>query len=100
MRRLVTSLLVSVGFVAFFSFPVSLQERNLRGAGGLPQGGFVEERGCFDISGTYEVDTNWPKKMWSAPVYIWGSMADGVPVLVNKIFLIHHSIIATPHDTI
>jgi hypothetical protein len=65
MRSLIASLVFSIVIVALFSSPVprlqaSPQERNLRGAGGLPQGGFVEERGGFDISGPYEVDPNWP----------------------------------------
>ena len=54
MRRLIASLLVSLGVVAFFWSPVSQaspQDRNQRGAGGAPKGGFVEERGGFDISG-------------------------------------------------
>ena len=86
MRRLIASLLVSIGVVAFFSSPVSLlqasrlpQDRNQRGAGGQPQGGFVEQRGGFDISGPYEVDPNWPKKTWPAPGYIWGSQARRLP---------------------
>jgi hypothetical protein len=98
MRRLIASLLVSFGIVALLSSPVSLQDRNLRGAGGLPQGGFVEERGGFDISGPYEVDPNWPKKTWPAQGYIWGSQAGVYPESADKVFLVSRGEIELPKD--
>ena len=98
MRRLVASLLVSFGIVTLLSSPVSLQDRNLRGAGGLPQGGFVETRGGFDISGPYEVDPNWPKKTWPAPGYIWGSQAGVYPESADKVFLVSRGEIELPKD--
>jgi NHL repeat len=98
MRRLIASLLVSFGIVTLLSSPVSLQDRNLRGAGGLPQGGFVEERGGFDISGPYEVDPNWPKKTWPAQGYIWGSQAGVYPESADKVFLVSRGEIELPKD--
>jgi len=98
MRTVFVSLLVSFGIVALLSSPVSLQDRNLRGAGGLPQGGFVEERGGFDISGPYEVDPNWPKKTWPAQGYIWGSQAGVYPESADKVFLVSRGEIELPKD--
>jgi len=105
MRTLITSLLVAIGVVAFFSAPVSLlqasrvpQDRNQRGAGGQPQGGFVEERGGFDISGPYEVDPNWPKKTWPAPGYIWGSQGGVFPESADRVFLVSRGEIELPKD--
>jgi DNA-binding beta-propeller fold protein YncE len=105
MRRLIASLLVSLGVVAFFSSPVSLlqasrlpQDRNQRGAGGQPQGGFVEQRGGFDISGPYEVDPNWPKKTWPAPGYIWGSQGGVFPESADRVFLVSRGEIELPKD--
>jgi peptidylamidoglycolate lyase len=105
MRTLLVSLLVSIGVVAFFSSPVSLlhasrlpQERNQRGAGGEPKGGFVEERGGFDISGPYEVDPNWPKKTWPAPGYIWGSQGGVFPESADRVFLVSRGEIELPKD--
>src|ERR1044071_4663593 len=98
MRSLIASLFVTLGLVAFFSTPVSAPDRNLRGAGGLPQGGFVEERGGFDISGPYEVDPNWPKKTWPAPGYIWGSQAGVFPESADKVFLVSRGEIELPKD--
>ena len=97
MRKLI-ALLFSIGIVAWLSSPVALQERNLRGAGGPPQGGFVEERGGFDISGPYEVDPNWPKKTWPAPGYIWGSQAGVYPESADKVFLVSRGEIELPKD--
>jgi len=98
MRTLLASLLVSLAVVAFFSTPVSPQQRNQRGAGGEPKGGFVEERGGFDISGPYEVDPNWPKKTWPAQGYIWGSQAGGYPESPDKVFLVSRGEIELPKD--
>src|SRR4051812_38501996 len=103
MRSLIASLVASVSIVALFSSPVpplhaSPQERNQRGAGGQPQGGFVEERGGFDVSGPYEVDPNWPKKTWPAPGYIWGSQAGVYPESADKVFLVSRGEIELPKD--
>ena len=105
MRSLIASVFVSIAVVAFFSSPVSLlhasrlpQERNLRGAGGEPKGGFVEERVGFDISGPYQVDPNWPKKTWPAPGYIWGSQAGVYPESADKVFLVSRGEIELPKD--
>jgi hypothetical protein len=105
MRTTIALLLVSIGVVAFFSSPVSLlqasrlpQDRNQRGAGGQPQGGFVEQRGGFDISGPYEVDPNWPKKTWPAPGYIWGSQGGVFPESADRVFLVSRGEIELPKD--
>jgi len=101
MRSLIATLLVSIAVVAFFASPVPLlqaQQRNLRGAGGEPQGGFVEERGGFDISGPYQVDPNWPKKTWPAPGYIWGSQSGVYPESADKVFLTSRGEIELPKD--
>jgi hypothetical protein len=105
MRTMISSLLVSIGVVAFLSSPVPLlqasrlpQDRNQRGAGGQPQGGFVEQRGGFDISGPYEVDPNWPKKTWPAPGYIWGSQGGVFPESADRVFLVSRGEIELPKD--
>ena len=98
MRTLLASLLVSLAVVAFFTTPVSPQQRNQRGAGGEPKGGFIEERGGFDISGPYEVDPNWPKKTWPAQGYIWGSQAGVFPESADKVFLVSRGEIELPKD--
>jgi hypothetical protein len=98
MRTVIAPLLVSIGVVAALSSPVSPQDRNLRGAGGEPKGGFVEERGGFDISGPYQVDPNWPKKTWPAPGYIWGSQSGVYPESADKVFLTSRGEIELPKD--
>ena len=98
MRTAIASVLVSIGVVAALSSPVSPQDRNLRGAGGEPKGGFVEERGGFDISGPYQVDPNWPKKTWPAPGYIWGSQSGVYPESADKVFLTSRGEIELPKD--
>jgi len=98
MRRLIPSLVISLGFVAYSQAPAFLQGR-LRVEPQPPsQGKFVEERGGFDVSGPYQVDPNWPKKTWPAPGYIWGSQSGVYPESADKVFLTSRGELEIPKD--
>jgi peptidylamidoglycolate lyase len=87
MQRRIMSLVACLGIAALFAPSALVQQRP-----------FVEERGGFDISGPYQVDTNWPKKTWPAQGYIWGSQSGVYPESADRVFLVSRGEIELPKD--
>ena len=90
MRRLLVSLAVLLGIVTMFPSNALVQQAQ------APQ--YVEQRGGFDVSGPYEVDPDWPKKIWPAQGYIWGSQSGVYPESADRVFLASRGEIELPED--
>jgi NHL repeat len=102
MKKLLVSVAAFIGAATLSSSSASLQQPSTAGraaqSGAEGQRQYVEERGGFDVSGPYQVDPNWPKKMWPAPGYIWGSQAGVYPESPDKVFLVSRGEIELPKD--